>query len=171
MLEVVLDTLGRLPREHGCARVENDSLVAEIRDRRQVMRHERNRDARSLELLHALHALLLERHVANAQDLVDDQGIGIEVGGDCEPESGVHSRRVALDGRINERAHLRELDNLVNPPRDLVSLHAHDRPLQEDVLPSGEIRVKPGGDLDEGTSTTAHLARSPCGSQNLREQL
>ena len=97
---------------HGAV-VDDDRAGAELEDRRQVVRDEHQRDAARDQLAHPLDALVLERGVADAQHLVDEQDVGIEVGGDREAEPRVHAGRVALDLGVDELADAGELDDLV----------------------------------------------------------
>jgi hypothetical protein len=51
-------------------------------------------------------ALALEALVADGEDLVDEEHIGIEEGGDREAEAQEHARRVRLDRNLDEVAEL-----------------------------------------------------------------
>src|SRR6266508_3721641 len=77
--------------------------------------------------------------------------------GDCEPEPDVHPARVALRGRVEEHADLRELDDLVEAAVDLGATHTQDRSAQVDVLPPGELRMEPRANLEQ----RAESARDP----------
>jgi hypothetical protein len=55
----------------------------------EVVRDEHNRDSLTLELQHAIEAFLLERDVADAPYLVDDEDVGAQMRGDGESEPGV----------------------------------------------------------------------------------
>ena len=54
------------------------------------------------DLAHALEALELEREVADGEDLVDEQHLGLDVDGHGEAEPHEHARRVELDRRVDE---------------------------------------------------------------------
>ena len=62
---------------------------------------------------HAVDALLLEKIVADAEDLVHDEQIRLDVCGDREAEPCVHPGRVSLHGRINELAQSAEINDFV----------------------------------------------------------
>ena len=62
---------------------------------------------------HLAQAFLLERGVADGQHLVDQQDLGLEMGGDGEAEPHVHAAGVALDRRVEELLDLGEGDDLV----------------------------------------------------------
>ncbi len=52
--------------------------------------------------------LLLERRVADREDLVDEEDLGLEVRGDREGQPHVHAARVVLDRSVDELLDLRE---------------------------------------------------------------
>ncbi|MHB8913391.1 MAG: hypothetical protein ACYC4I_00005, partial [Minisyncoccota bacterium] len=54
------------------------------------------------DFFHLAHALLLELGIADGEDLVDDEYVGLHVRGDRESEADVHAARVVLDGRVEE---------------------------------------------------------------------
>ena len=83
------------------------------------MRHEQDRLAAPLELGELVEALVGEAFVADGEHFVDEQDVGIDVDRDGEAEAHVHAGRVGLHRRIDEVLHLGELDDLVEPLRDL----------------------------------------------------
>ena len=56
------------------------------------VRHDDDRAALVLELVHAVQALALEGLVADGEHLVDEQHVGIDVDRDREAEPDVHAR-------------------------------------------------------------------------------
>ena len=78
-----------------------------------------------------LHALALERGVADGEHLVDEQDLGVEVRGDREAEAHVHAARVALDRRVDELLDAGELDDRVEPAGDLLAAQAEDRAVED----------------------------------------
>ena len=71
------------------------------------------------DILHLAEALLLELSVADGENLVDDQDLWFQVGGDGEGQPNVHAAGVALDRRVEELFDFREIDDLVELPCDL----------------------------------------------------
>ena len=69
--------------------------------------------ARPDDLADALQALLLEVGVAHGQDLVDQQDVGLEIGGDGEAEAHLHADGEELDLAVDGVGQLGELDDLV----------------------------------------------------------
>jgi len=100
--------------------------------------------------LHLRHALALEPGVAHRQDLVDDQDVGVEVGGHREREPHPHPVAVALHRCVEEAVDLGERDDLVEAAGHLGGTHPEDRAAEVDVLEPGELGVEPGADLEEG---------------------
>ena len=137
--------------------VEQHRLVAEPLDRGRVVRDEDDRPAAALEVGDLAEALLLERLVADREHLVQQQHVGLDVHRDREAEPHVHPRRVRPHRHVGERLELREGDDLLQVPVDVVALEAVDRRVQVDVLDPGELGVEAGADLDQ----RADAARRP----------
>ena len=70
-------------------------------------------------IVHLPHTLLLKLRIPYSQHFVDDQYLGVEVGGDGEREPDVHARRVALDGGIEKLFGAGEVDDGVELAGDL----------------------------------------------------
>ena len=97
----------------------------------------------------AAEALALERLVADGEDLVEQQDVRVEEGGDREAEPHRHPRRVRPHGPVDRVLELRERDDLVEPLPDVGAAEALDRAVQEDVLAPGEVEVEPGAELEQ----------------------
>lgn len=74
------------------ALVEQDDAVAHLLHLAEGVRDDDDRLAGLLEGADAVEALALERLVADGQDLVDEQDVGVGVHGDGEREPHVHAR-------------------------------------------------------------------------------
>ena len=107
-------------------------------------------------------ALLLEFGVTDGQHLVDEQDLGLEVGGDREREAHVHAARVALDRRIEEpldaRRTRRSRRTASSTSARLIPMIAAD---EQDVLPAGQLRVEAGADLQQRADPAARSRRDP----------
>ena len=88
------------------------------------MRHENDRPALALELVHAFHAFLLESFVPYGEHLVDEQHVRLDVDGNRKPETDVHARRVETYLVVNELLELRERDDVVEATFDLAAREA-----------------------------------------------
>ncbi len=138
--------------------IDDDRACAQVENGRQVVGDEDERYAAVDQLAHPFDAAILERRIADAEHLVDQQDVGIEMRGNRETEARVHAGRVALDLRVDELADAGELDDLIELARDLGALHPHDRALQEHVLPTGQIGMKSGGHFNQRSGPPANLA-------------
>jgi hypothetical protein len=105
-------------------------------------------------VLHPLETALLEGCVADCQSLVHKEDVRLEVGCDAEAEAHLHARGVVLHLAIDGALEARELDDLVESARDLLPLQAHERPREEDVLPSRQKWGEPCADLDQRADST-----------------
>ncbi len=113
------------------------------------MRDEDRRDALALQIAYPCEALHLKLGVAHGEDLVDEQHVGLEVRRNRKSETHVHAGGVPLDRRVDEPFDAGEFDDVGELGRDLAAAHAKDRGAQEDVLATGQFRMKAGTDLDE----------------------
>src|SRR5262249_35458903 len=102
-------------------------------------------------------ALLLERRVAHRQDLVDEQDLGVEVGGDGEGQPNIHAAGVALGGGVEEFLDLGESDDVVELAVDLAARHAANGAVEVDILPAGQLLVKARPDLEQADNAAAQL--------------
>ena len=96
------DHLGRVAVLLDLAAVEPDHSVTELVDRLHVVGDEDNRPPGAAEVLHPAKAALLELGVADREHLVDEEDLGLQMGGDREREPHAHAARVALDRRVEE---------------------------------------------------------------------
>ena len=101
------------------------------------------------DLAHLAERLALEGGVADREHLVDEQDLGLEVGGHGEGQAHRHAARVALDRGVEEALDLGERDDLVEPAADLRAPHAEDGAVEEDVLAPGELGMEAGPDLEQ----------------------
>src|SRR5262249_13424040 len=97
----------------------------------------------------------LEREVAHGEDLIDQQHLGLEMGGDRERQAHLHPARVALNRGVQERPDVGKLDDLVELGLDLAPAHVEDRSVEEDVLAAGQVGVKAGPDLEQRADAAA----------------
>jgi hypothetical protein len=87
-----LDRRDRDAVEYHLAAVHDDDPVAESGDLVQSVAHDDDRAPLGLELADLVETLALELLVADGEDLVDEQDIGVGVDGDRERKSHVHAR-------------------------------------------------------------------------------
>ncbi len=83
---------------------------------------------------HVLDALPAEGEVVDREDPVDQQSVGVEMGGHRIAEARLHAGAVGEDRRVDELLELRELDDLIEKAARLVARQAEQRGVVEDVL-------------------------------------
>ena len=155
------DRLARRPVERHVAALEEHGALAEPLDRHGVVRDEHDRAPRLLEGEDAAEALALERLVADGEDLVEEQDVGVEERGDREAEAHRHPRRVRPHGPVDRILELGEGDDLVEALADVGATEALDRAVQEHVLAAGEVRVEAGAELEERADPALRLDVRP----------
>ena len=149
LLAVTHDRIVRRPVELDTAVSQQDGTVAKTLDRRRVVRDEDNRAAALLELEDLAEALALKLLVADREDLVQQQDVGVDVRRDREPEAHVHPRRVRAHGQVDELLEPGEGDDLVQLLAHVRALEAVDRAVEEDVLAAGHVGVEAGAELEQ----------------------
>jgi len=82
--------------------VEQYRAVAELRNGLQLMRDEHHRAAGRADVFHPAETAGLELGVTDAQHLVHEHDLRLEVRGHREREAHVHAARVTLDRRVEE---------------------------------------------------------------------
>jgi len=86
-------------------------------------------------------------------------------------QAQVHARRVALDGRVNEFFNFRKSHDFIKTGFDFLFMHAENSSVKEDVLASGQFRVKAGTHFQQRTDATAQFAISFSWISHAREYL
>ena len=100
--------------------VERGGAGAHLADEVGGVGDDDDRAALGLEGGDLVEALALERLVADGEDLVDEQDVGVDVDGDGEAEPDVHARRVELHLVVDHPLDLvaGEVDDVVEAARD-----------------------------------------------------
>ncbi|MPM37999.1 hypothetical protein SDC9_84622 [bioreactor metagenome] len=131
----------------GAQRGHRGHLMADVEDGPTVLGH----------IAHLRQGLVLELGVADREHLVDGQDLGLQVCRDGEGEAYVHAGGIALDRGVEELGHSGELDDVVEAPTDLLASHAEQGAVEVDVLPTGELGVEAGADLEQAAHPAAQL--------------
>src|SRR5205807_1497190 len=103
-----------------------------------------------------LETLGLEGQVPDCQDLVEQEDLGIGVDGDRESEAKEHSRRVELDGRVDEVLQLGEGDDVVETPVQPAPLHAQQQTVEVHVVAAGQLSTEAHPHPDERSDPSGH---------------
>ena len=122
------------------------------------MRDEKNRLAGLEKRFQRAHALALELLVPDGEDFVEQQDVRIQVRRDRKSESHVHARGVVLDRHVHEVPQPGVGDDAVVDGEGFGAREAVDRRVEEDVLLTGQLRMKTGAQLDHAADadTAAH---------------
>ena len=135
------------------------------------VRHEEDRFPAPLEFRELVEALVGEPFVADGEDLVDEEDIGIDVYRHGKAETHIHPRRICLHRRVDELFELGKLDDLFEAGGDLALGETEHDAVDEDVLASGDLGVEPRTQLDERRDSTVHHHRPRRRFRNAGHQL
>src|SRR5205085_9132245 len=105
------------------------------------------------DVFHFVQALLLKIRVADGEDFIDDENLGLEMRGDGESKTHIHAARIAFHRRVEELIDLRERDDFIEFRHDLTSLHAEDCAVEENVFSPGELGMKSCTDFEQRSGT------------------
>lgn len=105
------------------------------------------------DVLHLADGFLLELGIADGEDFVHDEDLGIEVGRHGEAQTDHHTRTITFHRGVDIAFATGEVDNLIQFGLDLAFGHAQDGAIHEDILPARHLRVKARTDFQEGTNT------------------
>ena len=94
-------------------------------------------------------ALLLEGRVADGEDLVDQEDVGVGLHHHGEGQPDVHAGRVVLELQVHELLQLGELDDRVVALARPRRREAEHHPVDRDVVARREIGVEAHPQLDE----------------------
>ena len=112
MLPVEADHIDRNPIPNQLAPLDNHAPRAKRQNHIHVVANNNNRLSRVTQSTQMILAFLLEELVANRQNLIDQQYIGIHKRPYRESQSQVHPRGVMLHRRVHELLQFGESHNL-----------------------------------------------------------
>ena len=163
-LQVISDHFIPRPIAVNTAASHQEMCGTQFLDRGHVVTYEQHGPAPPRDLTHLPHAFGLKRH-RRRRGPRRQRGSRVRVGGNREREADVHPARVALDGRVEELAHPRERDDLVEAAADLPRRIPRMR-RSGNVLASGEFGMESRADLESrrparGAPLVRWLARDP----------
>jgi len=151
--------------------VEPGDLIAEGAHLLQAVGDDDDGATVLAELGELVHAPLLELHVADGQDLVDQEDLRLDVNGHREAQTHIHARGVVLHRLIDELTHPGEVDDVIELGLDLLAAHPQDGAVEEDVLPPGELGMEARADLQHGGHAPPGGDGARIGSQDLGDAL
>src|SRR5947209_571578 len=126
------------------------------------MADEKNGASFVCNIVHARHAFLLKRGVANREDFVNEEYFGLKVGSNRKCQSHVHAAGISLDGRVEEAFDAGKIDDLVKLAADLRTPHAKDASVQVYVFAACQLRMEAGADFQKTSNTTIEKDLTLC---------
>src|SRR5262249_10449242 len=169
--QVLVDDLRRNAGAAGRSVLEPRRGVAQVANGLERVRDDDDRLSGGAEVVELLETPSLELGVADRQDLVDQEDVGIDVDRDREPQAHVHARRVVLHRCVTEVLETGEVNDLVEPLVELLLGHTEDRAVQENVLPTGELGMEAGSELEQGRDLAVGLDAPLLGPENMGHAL
>ena len=109
--------------------------------------------------------------VADGEDLVEEEDVGVEVGGDGEGEAHIHAAGVILDGGVNEVFEAGELNNLLKLSVDFFGAHANDGAVEIDILAAAQLGVEADPHFEQRAHFAKDLHLAFCGASQARNDL
>ena len=122
--------------------VEADDAVAVFADVGHAVADKDECGAAGEKAVDALLALAGEVGVAHGHDLVDEENLGLDGGGDAEAEARKHAGGVLVDGGIDEGADVGEVDDVVHQTLHFLAGLSLKDTVEDDVLAPGEFGAK-----------------------------
>jgi hypothetical protein len=120
---------------------------------------------------HLPKATFLEFGIANGQHFIHHEDVRLQVRGDRETQTHFHATAVSLDRCIDVVFDAAEGDDLVQLGIDLRTAHAHDGPVEVDVLHAGEFRMEAGAYFQQTGYAALHVNATRGRQGDAREQL
>ena len=121
------------------------------------MRNKKDCPAAATEPIHGVEAFALKARVAYSQNLINDEDIGIEMGGHGKAQAQAHAGRVALDRCIQELCHAGKFNHRVQLGGDLAVFHAQYGAVQIDVLTASEFFMKARAHFEKRSDAARHV--------------
>ena len=106
------------------------------------------------DVFHLADGFLLELGIADGEDFVYDEDLGFEESRYGEAQTDSHTGGVTLHRSVDIAFTAGEIDDLVQLGLDLITGHAEDGAVHEDILTAGHLAMETCADLEEGTNST-----------------
>src|SRR5580704_2616826 len=143
------DTVG-FAESQDFAVIEEHGTLANLGDGLEIVGNEKHRGATLDNGADAIHALLLEDEVADAENFVNDEHFRIDVSRNRETQTGVHAGRIALHRRFDELFDAGEGDDLFELGLNFALGHTKNSAVEKNVLHAGKVGMEAGSNFDEG---------------------
>ena len=118
-------------------------------------------DVRHVEQLRAwAHGALRELGVADAEDLVEQQNLGVDIGGDRKREAQQHATRVILHGNVARVGQAGEFEDALGFAAHIPRAEPEKRAREQNVLRRRQFDVEAGAEFQQRrhAASNGHLA-------------
>ena len=122
-------------------------------------------------ILHLAYRFLLEFGIADGEDFIDDEDLGLEEGGYGEAEADGHAAGEALDGGVDVFFDTSKVDDLIELGGDLFAGHAHNAAIHVDVLAGGHLGVEASADFQKTGDAASILNATSTWGGDVAEEL
>ena len=119
-----------------------------------IMTHEEDGTALALgDVFHLADGFLLELGIADGEDFVYDEDLRFEEGGYGEAQTDCHTGTITLHRGVDIAFTAGEIDDLVQLGLDLITRHAEDSAVHEDILPTRHLAMEAGANFKQRAYT------------------
>ena len=105
------------------------------------------------DIFHLTYRFLLELGIADGDDFVYDENLGFEESSYGEAQTDSHTATITFDRGIDISLAAGEIDDLIQFGLDLITRHAEDGAVHEDILTAGHLAMEAGADFKQRAYT------------------
>ena len=147
----------RFPIADHPAGFEEKGSRTKLPDGRKVMTDKQHGATAARHVVHLANALFLKSGVTDGEDLVHDQDVWSQIGGDGKRQPHAHTRRIPLYWGVYKLRNFGELDDFFESAVNLPLLHAENRSVDVDVFASSQIRMETGPHFQQARDPAVHF--------------
>src|SRR3569833_1116199 len=121
--------------------------------------------------MHPAKTLLLKRRVANREDFIDEENVGIRIDGDRKRQPHLHPRGIDSERFVEEiLSNTGEFHDLIEKLRGSLASQSEQGSVEENILRAGEVRVETGAELKKSGNAAIHRNRAGVGPRKACDQ-
>ena len=105
-------------------------------------------------VFHLTYRFLLELRIAHRKHFIHHQDLRLQERSDSEPKPHSHTGGITFDRGVNIAFTAGEINDLVQLGLDLITGHAEDGAVHEDILTSGHLAMEACADFEQGANST-----------------
>ncbi len=118
------------------------------------------------QFFHFLVAFFLKADIAHTEDLVDEDDVGLQNGGDGKGQLGVHTAGIGADRLVDELSKLGKFDDGGFLFLDLLLGEAQKETGEHNVFPPGQLLLEAHADTQQGDGVTVEVDGAAVGGEN-----